>query len=451
MAEYIENVIGQTSKLDWAFPFQRTGAFPLDRSVLFSTLADAQAYAKGDGSDERALGGTSYVGQVISVLDEGEVAAYIITKTRSLMKLAATTASGDLSSDIAKLQGDLSSLNDKVIGNTDSIKSVKTEVEKNTAAIAAIGDVDKKINEAIAAADHLSRKIVDSVEDINVDADDAEKYIYMVPSDSAEEGDKYDEYMVLEIAGSKVVERVGDWAVDLSGYAKTEDLDGIQASVANKVDKVADSRLMTNAEGEKLAGIAEGAQKNVINSASAEFSISEAGELSVKSVSMAKVDGLAAKFDGYVKNDSNKLLTDAQKTKLEALELDEDGNVSVDAEKISGLEDWLDANAADTPGLSENNYDNDAKAKLEALLGIKSIEETQLELSTEGKLSIKAIEQSKVTGLVDALNSITDTTASLTSNVNSLTSQLTAHVKNYETLSAKVDEVDDRLTWKELS
>jgi hypothetical protein len=61
MAEYIENVTSQTSKLDWAFPFQRTGAFPLDRSSLFSSIEDAQLYAAG-GADSRGLSGSSYVG-----------------------------------------------------------------------------------------------------------------------------------------------------------------------------------------------------------------------------------------------------------------------------------------------------------------------------------------------------------------------------------------------------
>ena len=44
MAEYILDVMSQTSKLDWAFPFQRTGAFPIDRSAVFSSLADAQKW-----------------------------------------------------------------------------------------------------------------------------------------------------------------------------------------------------------------------------------------------------------------------------------------------------------------------------------------------------------------------------------------------------------------------
>ena len=75
MANYVEKF---TSKLDWAMPFQRTGAFPLDRSDLFSSLADAQLYAAGKGDDSRKLGGTSYVGQLITVFENDVVTAYII-------------------------------------------------------------------------------------------------------------------------------------------------------------------------------------------------------------------------------------------------------------------------------------------------------------------------------------------------------------------------------------
>lgn len=95
MSEYIEDVALQTSKLDWAFPFQRTGAFPIDRSTVFSSLEDAQNYAKGLNSsnmpqDERGLGGTSYVGQVISVKNGEEIRAYIISKDRTLKEVGVT-------------------------------------------------------------------------------------------------------------------------------------------------------------------------------------------------------------------------------------------------------------------------------------------------------------------------------------------------------------------------
>lgn len=87
MASYIDN----PSKLDWAMSFQRTGTFPLDRSSMFASLVDAQNYAKGDGSDIRALGGTSYVGQVISVYENDVVTVYKINADRSLGEVGKAT------------------------------------------------------------------------------------------------------------------------------------------------------------------------------------------------------------------------------------------------------------------------------------------------------------------------------------------------------------------------
>lgn len=88
---YAENF---NSKLDWAMPFQRTGQFPLDRTGLFSSYADAVAYAKGDGSDSRQLGGTSYVGQIIVVIENGQVDAYKINADRTISPIN-NASSGD--------------------------------------------------------------------------------------------------------------------------------------------------------------------------------------------------------------------------------------------------------------------------------------------------------------------------------------------------------------------
>ena len=41
MASFVDN----PNKLDWAMSFQRTGTFPLDRSSMFSSKADAENYA----------------------------------------------------------------------------------------------------------------------------------------------------------------------------------------------------------------------------------------------------------------------------------------------------------------------------------------------------------------------------------------------------------------------
>lgn len=233
MAEYIENVLGQTSKLDWAMPFQRTGAFPLDRSTLFSSLADAQAYAKGDSSDERSLGGASYVGQIISVLEDEVVSAYLISKDRALTKLAATTTTGDLAADIVALQGKIQGLETITAKHTEALEKVYTKDETDTAIAAAVAD-----------ASHLKRKIVKDVAAIEAEKNDAKalEYIYMVPSGLQEDDNKYYEYVVIETPGegdapaTRSVEKVGSWEVDLSAYAKTADVNAELAKKANSAD-----------------------------------------------------------------------------------------------------------------------------------------------------------------------------------------------------------------------
>lgn len=90
MANYTENF---ASKLDWAMPFQRTGKFPLDRTDLFSSYADAVKYAAGNTADpdSRELCGTSYVGQVIVVYENSTVSVYKIEEDRSLKEVGTAT------------------------------------------------------------------------------------------------------------------------------------------------------------------------------------------------------------------------------------------------------------------------------------------------------------------------------------------------------------------------
>ena len=110
-------------KLDWALMFARTGKFPLDRSSMFSSYADALAYAKQDGTDSRKIGGTAYVGQIVTVYGPGadnqteEVAAYIITvvgQNAALQKLAQSSATGDYGEDIANLQAAMSAAQEDI-------------------------------------------------------------------------------------------------------------------------------------------------------------------------------------------------------------------------------------------------------------------------------------------------------------------------------------------------
>lgn len=149
MAKYQEAFTG---KLDWAMPFQRSGGFPLDRSSMFESYADALAYAKQDLTDTRKLGATAYVGQLIvvygndaGVTDEHgnttytqEVAGYIITavgESASLMKLAQTTASGDFAKDITALNTAVGALEKRIkdLEDKPNVTDTNTKYDFDTA------------------------------------------------------------------------------------------------------------------------------------------------------------------------------------------------------------------------------------------------------------------------------------------------------------------------------
>ena len=424
MADYILDVLKETSKLDWAFPFQRTGAFPLDRSSLFSSYEDAELYAQG-GADERGLSGSAYVGQTIAVYDaiENKVVLYLIQPDRSLLEVGV----GSSAEEFETLTQNIETLK-------TSLNNVYTKDQTNTAIAA-----------AVANSAHLSRKIVESYDDIDVTADDAHLYIYMVPNGFQANDDKYDEYVVID----GVIEKVGSWEVDLSNYATKDE-------VAKKVDSDANSRLMTLVEGDKLSRIEEGAQVNIINSVSEDFSIDANKKLILNTLSINKITNLQTFLNNKVdKQEGYTLLSPDDQKKLAALVVGDNNNLEIsgkiNAENVQGLADWLNKNAATLKGLSENNLTNDLYTKLDESLFISSIDTNQLNV-LNGKLSIIAIDQTKITGLEEALNVKAEQTQvdSLSIFINDISSSLNNYVTK-EVYDKDIAEIRDILTWKEMS
>ena len=74
----------------WGLSFARNGAFPLDDTSIFLSLADAQAYASN-------AKGASYTGQIIAVVEEKEgvtsATAYLIKDANGTLE-ALGAASG---------------------------------------------------------------------------------------------------------------------------------------------------------------------------------------------------------------------------------------------------------------------------------------------------------------------------------------------------------------------
>ena len=88
---------------------QRGNPIPLDDSSVYYSKATMETYAKS--------GVTAYVGQIITLVDEANKTceAYMISnEAGTLVKLAATTASGDLAADVLTLQGQVADLISKV-------------------------------------------------------------------------------------------------------------------------------------------------------------------------------------------------------------------------------------------------------------------------------------------------------------------------------------------------
>lgn len=126
---------------------QRGNPIPLDDSSVYYSKATMETYAKS--------GVTAYVGQIITLVDEANKTceAYMISnEAGTLVKLASTTASGDLAADVATLQSQVADLISKVgkaaegevaaTGLYALIDEVKALAESK---VASVGATDKSI------------------------------------------------------------------------------------------------------------------------------------------------------------------------------------------------------------------------------------------------------------------------------------------------------------------
>lgn len=198
------------------------------------------------------------------------------------------------------------------VGDLTNDQKFQTETQVSTA-----------ISKAVAAADHLKRKVVNSTADIDLKAADASQYIYMVSKGTAGEADKYDEYMVID----GVLEKMGDWGVDLSGYVQKETGKGLSTND------------YTTAEKTKLGGIEEGANKytHPTHTAAAsglyKVTVDALGHVTA-TTKVVKNDitglGIPAQDTTYteVTQSANGLMTASDKTKLDGMTIATDAEVT---------------------------------------------------------------------------------------------------------------------------
>lgn len=184
-----------------------------------------------------------------------------------------------------------------VVPSAETVEGLKTTVSQLSTSVENLdkevedlkGDLANKVSKEelsteIAKLGHLKRIVVESLPLGNID----ENAIYMIAK-TGSEGDTYNEHMYI----NGKWEKIGDTSVNLDGYATKDDL-------LLKVDKVDGSRLMTNAEGDKLTGIAAGAEVNIINGVSSDFTIDENRKLILNNIDASKIVDLASILNGKV-------------------------------------------------------------------------------------------------------------------------------------------------------
>lgn len=132
----------------------RGNPIPLDTTAVWYTQTEMETYASS--------GATAYVGQVLTLVDEtnNTASAWLITNTTgTLVKLASTTASGDLATDVANLQG-------QVNGLVEKVGAAKTETTNATGIYKLIEDLTTVVNgkgkvETIQESDSIETVLAD--------------------------------------------------------------------------------------------------------------------------------------------------------------------------------------------------------------------------------------------------------------------------------------------------
>ena len=138
-------IMNDAAYMGFPLSIKRGNPAPVDTTAVWYNKTELETYA--------ASGATAYVGQILTLVADSKCEAYMISnEAGTLIKLASTTASGDLASDVATLQGQVADLISKVgtaaqgevsaTGLYALIDEVKALAEGK---VASVGATDKSI------------------------------------------------------------------------------------------------------------------------------------------------------------------------------------------------------------------------------------------------------------------------------------------------------------------
>lgn len=308
--------------------------------------------------------------------------------------------------DIEAAQGRADAAYDKA---GEAAAGVLSEAEARESADNALRtELQGYVAEQIAKEAHFSTKIVTSVDEMTDAAT-----LYLIKT--AETGDDlYEEWMVIEGVATKI----GTTATDLTDYATTESvtaaLSDLQDELEAKITALGEAH---DADIEELSDEVEGLTTTVN-----EFKSEVSTTYETKSDATAKQETLQGAIDA---------LTD--EVALKAVKADVDAAIKSASDAAAGAQATADANAGEITKLQNADAGFETRiGNLEQVGAEKNVVadvSEEFELSSDRKLSVKAIDQSKVTGLTEAIEGLQDT------KVNKVTSTYKGEVKEWTLLS----------------
>lgn len=357
--------MAEFGKLNFSVSFNPTSAFPLDARSYFESLTQATAAAAtADVAGSSTT--TYYYGQTVVVVENSVATLYIIQPDKTLKEVGSVPVGDGKSITVEdgkiKIVGfDAAEVGaqprKKADGTVEWVKPDTTTVEGLQTLVSGLeSDVETlQTSKADASSVYTKTEIDGKLSGVYHYKGSVAKYSDL-PAD-ASSGDVYNIEAADKTNGIKAGDNVAwngtAWdvlagTIDLSGYATTTALDG-------KVDKVEGSRLMTNAEGTKLEGIATGAQVNAIDSVdTAQFDLDDAKKLTLLDIAMAKVTGLTAALAGKVdKVEGSRLITDAEGTKLAGIESGAQAN-TIENVKVGGVALAISEKSVNIPTAGES-------------------------------------------------------------------------------------------------
>lgn len=232
------------AKWDVGVAINRTNPVPLDANSVFESLDALTTYATTNA--------LAYPGQVVSVLGESEIAAYLIKTTGEgalISKLAASSASGDISADVETLKTQVANIinGTQVVGEATkatqdgegnvisttyatvtALEGVRTTAEKGVsdAAVAKeAADAAKAVADAKVGAVSLASGAANGTVKLTVDGVESEVAVKGLGSAAYTAADAYD-------AAGKAQELVGAHNVSAEAHAD------IRQSVTALAEKV---------------------------------------------------------------------------------------------------------------------------------------------------------------------------------------------------------------------